>query len=128
MYCNNPTQGTQFQDFPGGGCVHDVCFDLIQSVRSMTLDDFPDDVRDELIDQDFINRTHGRRATYAKNCRGPLCRKAERDRGFTRQRSMAGLPPAAAEPDTKARDRDVLLNRAMAWHWMERRAAGARLA
>ena len=54
-------------------------------------DEMPEDVRAELSDPRFISRKHYARATYALGCRGPLCQKAERDRGRVRneERSVA---------------------------------------
>jgi len=39
-----------------------------------------DEIMAELTHEDFANRKHYARSTYADGCRGPLCRKAERDR------------------------------------------------
>lgn len=52
----------------------------------------------------IIGRRHGSRSTYSIGCRGPLCRKAERDRGRGKYRirqTAAGaevylMPPRAA--------------------------------
>lgn len=41
----------------------------------------------ELSDGRFIGRTHHRRKLYNQDCRGPLCRKAERDRSRERYRT-----------------------------------------
>lgn len=40
----------------------------------------PKDVLDELTDEKFLHLKHNSRKTYYKGCRGPLCRKAERDK------------------------------------------------
>lgn len=40
----------------------------------------------ELIDQEYISRTHNKR-TYDAGCRGPLCRKATREAGRRRNRT-----------------------------------------
>lgn len=44
----------------------------------------------ELTDERFSTRTHHRRKLYDDGCKGPLCRKAERDR--SRQRYRRGNP------------------------------------
>lgn len=41
--------------------------------------DLPLEVRQELEDPRFINRTHYKRNTYDAGCSGPLCRKANRE-------------------------------------------------
>jgi hypothetical protein len=42
------------------------------------------EITKELENEKYKNRTHGTRSCYAKNCHGPLCCKAERDRGGRR--------------------------------------------
>lgn len=54
------------------------------------LHELPEDIRAELEDPEFITRKHYSRATYALGCHGPLCRKAERDRGRLRNEERAG--------------------------------------
>lgn len=44
----------------------------------------------ELTDERFKARTHHRRKLYDEGCKGPLCRKAERDR--SRRRYQRGNP------------------------------------
>lgn len=89
--------------------------------------ELPDDVRDELSDPEFINRTHGRRSTYAVGCRGPLCRKAERDeaeRKYQRKRARLGAEPARTGlKDLKSRARDEELASIQAWHELMREYA-----
>ena len=55
----------------------------------MSTETWPEDVRAELEDPSFITRKHYSRATYALGCRGPLCRKAEKDRGRERNEVKA---------------------------------------
>lgn len=52
-------------------------------------DNLPADVRAELEDAEYATRKHHSRATYALGCHGPLCRKAERDRGRGRTERRA---------------------------------------
>ena len=54
-------------------------------------------VADELSDERFTGQSHYDKNTYANGCRGPLCRKAERDAAARRY--------AAHNPDRKARPR-----------------------
>lgn len=52
--------------------------------------ELPDDIREELENPEYITRKHHSRATYALGCHGPLCQKAERDRGRERSESKTG--------------------------------------
>lgn len=52
--------------------------------------DLPADIFAELKDAVYGTRQHYSRATYALGCRGPLCRKAERDRGRRRNEQRGG--------------------------------------
>lgn len=45
-----------------------------------TLTTLADAIITELSNSRLANRTHGLRTTYDSGCRGPLCRKANRDR------------------------------------------------
>lgn len=81
--------------------------------------DWPEmkDVKDELEDPRFAGRSHGSRATYAKKCKGPLCSKAERDRGRDRNEKRAldsGREYRAS--DYRLYDRDALLEEVIKWH------------
>lgn len=91
--------------------------------------ELPDDVIAELNDPRFENRTHGVRGTYAKaadggkGCRGPLCRKAERDEGadkYARRRAKTGKTARTGLKDEEARARDELLDRIILWHKNQR--------
>lgn len=42
--------------------------------------EIPVEVLEEINDPGYLNRVHGRPATYNAGCRGPLCRKMNRDR------------------------------------------------
>lgn len=82
------------------------------------------DIREELNDRKFKSRTHGARSTYAQGCRGPLCKKAERDRArrkheikmLAQGKSVSPLPPR------KGRDRDEFLQWILGWHRGSRRS------
>jgi hypothetical protein len=126
--CRGPIlEGQQVEAVALDKVFHKLCLVSLHMIR--TLDDLPEDVLDEISDERYINRTHGRRATRAVGCNGPLCKKAERDRGRNRMREVRGLEPLDDEPDTKARERDVILNRCLAWYlqWRERAIQAKRL-
>lgn len=77
----------------------------------------------ELNDSEYITRQHHSRATYALGCRGPLCQKAERDRGRTRQERRAeeaGRPYIPVPQHRKHVDREDLLNAVRRWHVQNR--------
>jgi hypothetical protein len=79
----------------------------------------PEDVVIELLDVRFVNRTHASRATYAIGCHGPLCRKAERDRGRPRQRAAKEAEGRTVIPRDElhpSRVRDDLLDKIILWH------------
>lgn len=80
------------------------------------------DIFFELHDSSYLGRTHATRSTYAKGCRGPLCRKSERDRG--RERHAARQAEKGKEvtrlPATEAQARDEFLDRVIAWHRLVR--------
>lgn len=75
------------------------------------------DVKAELSDPHFASRRHGSRATYALGCRGPLCKKKERDRARIRNetRAKAAKREYAASVNRKY-DRDDLLDALFIWH------------
>lgn len=54
------------------------------------LGDLGAQVMDELMDDEFDTFTHGIKSTYTNGCRGPLCRKAERDTCAKRYRERMG--------------------------------------
>lgn len=64
----------------------------------------PDDVREELEDPKYITRKHYSRSTYAQGCHGPLCRKAEKDRGRGRNAVKAKAKGKVYVPNHKIRD------------------------
>lgn len=80
----------------------------------------------ELTDSNFITRQHHSRATYASGCRGPLCQKAERDRGRRRQEARAEQAGRTYIPVPQHRklDREELLTRVFEWH-MQTREVGS---
>lgn len=76
------------------------------------------DIVEELNDEKFISRQHYSRATYALGCHGPLCRRAERDRG--RQRTQKKAEDSGREyqpnPDLRKDDREGLMQFIINWH------------
>jgi hypothetical protein len=128
LRCQGPIlPGQQVEAIALGKVFHKLCLESLHMIK--TLSDLPEDVIDEIFNEKYQNRTHGRRATRAKGCNGPLCRKAERDRGFNRMREVRGLEPVLEPPDSKARERDVILDRCLAWYlqWRERAIQAKRL-
>lgn len=94
--------------------------------------ELPDDVREELEDPRFTSRTHGTRGTYArasdggKGCRGPLCKKAERDdaqKKYAARRAARGMKAEEGKKDEKARARDEELSKIQLWHCAQREMA-----
>jgi hypothetical protein len=80
------------------------------------------DILTELNDEKYKGRTHATRSTYAKGCRGPLCRKSERDRGRERHASRQAEKGKEVTrlPATEAQGRDEYLDRVIAWHRLVR--------
>lgn len=76
------------------------------------------DIVEELRDPKFISRQHYSRATYAEGCRGPLCRKSEKDRGRKRNRIAAMRAGREYTPavNEEANARDALLDFVIHWH------------
>lgn len=76
------------------------------------------DIYDELMDEKYAHRRHYSRATYADGCHGPLCRKAEKDRGRRRTEYRAEREGREYIPKEYIRqgDRDGLLNFIISWH------------
>lgn len=78
------------------------------------LDNFPPDIREEIEQEDYLNLQHGRPNTYNMGCRGPLCRKANREsvaRKVAKRRAERGLPPTNRTPEAcLPRARDAELN------------------
>ena len=89
----------------------DVPIDFILTMNELT------DVREELADPRFGGRSHGSRATYAKNCHGPLCSKVERDRGRLRNEARAERAGRNYRVSGQREyDRDDLLDAIIVWH------------
>ena len=74
------------------------------------------DVKTELEDPKYANRKHGSRATKAKGCSGPLCRRAERLRSRNRNASRAADAGRDYSPGSRLYDRDALLDAVVEWH------------
>lgn len=81
----------------------------------MQTDKLPKEVRDELEDERFTTRSHYSRATYALGCHGPLCRKAERDRGRKRNERRAEDDGREYAPNPGQRIEDEL-DEIIRWH------------
>lgn len=80
-------------------------------------DSLPDEIRDELRDPEFGLRQHYSRATYALGCRGPLCRKAERDRGRNRNEMKAADAGREYSPNHEHRTQDPdEIEEIIEWH------------
>lgn len=81
----------------------------------------------ELNDSKFVHRLHHSRATYASGCRGPLCQKAERDRGRRRQeaRAIEAGRVYIPVPQHRKLDREELLNTVYSWHLNSRQKVSA---
>lgn len=80
------------------------------------------DVFLELHDSRYVTRLHGSRSTYAIGCHGPLCKKAERDRGRRRNEHTANGKGRTYQPglDWRLFDRDELLEAIYLWHRAKR--------
>lgn len=72
----------------------------------------------ELIDEKFLTRVHYSRATYAAGCHGPLCKKAERDRGRKRTEYRAEADGREYFPnhDIRVTEHDAYMNKVITWH------------
>ena len=70
----------------------------------MDLNELAPDVAAELADPHFLTRTHGKKATYQAGCRGPLCRKAERERKRASYRRNKGKVLEYPPRHERARD------------------------
>lgn len=83
-------------------------------------DNLPDDIREELEDPEYSSRQHYSRATYALGCHGPLCRKAERDRGRNRNEQRAHARGNKYKPnhDFRLSDPDNI-DEIIEWHVAE---------
>lgn len=68
-----------------------------------TLDTLRRAIELELANPAHISRTHGRRWTYNKGCRGPLCRRANRE--YMRSWLNSSNPVGPSE----AHDREALM-------------------
>lgn len=83
----------------------------------MSSDDWIEELKAEVraeLEGEFAHRLHYSKGTYADGCRGPLCRKAERDATKDRQEArerVTGLPyrPLVDTPQNCLRD-DFLNN------------------
>lgn len=85
--------------------------------------DLPEDVLEELSDPRFSHRKHYSRSTYALKCHGPLCRKAERDRGRGRWFDKQAAKGIEVQPRPGARflEDDARLEPIIKWYLDERK-------
>jgi hypothetical protein len=82
------------------------------------------DLYDELSDEQFQTRTHGKKATSAQGCRGPLCRWAERTAKQEETRLRVEAQGRIYTPrKTAARERDEFLAKVYIWHCQARELA-----
>lgn len=88
----------------------------IEEILSFFGGDSLSDVLKELMDPRYANRQHGSRATAAKHCLGPLCRKAERDRSRERNKRRAIASGRQYREGAREYDRDDLMNAIIEWH------------
>lgn len=72
----------------------------------------------ELNDSKYLSRQHYSRATYALGCHGPLCRRAERDRGRrrTQQKAESKGREYQPNPEIQKNDREGLMQFIISWH------------
>lgn len=61
-----------------------------QSFLEEKLDELWQEVIKEICDKDYARRSHHNLGTYDQGCRGPLCKKSQRERG--RGRGPYGMP------------------------------------
>lgn len=82
--------------------------------------DIEGEIHQELDDARFATKTHGRRSTYMAGCRGPLCRKSERDaKNDAYRRSKKGSPILEYTPRPE-RMFDTIIEEAQQLHNAER--------
>ena len=78
------------------------------------------DIKEELLNPKFASREHYSRATYAAGCRGPLCRKSEKDRGRKRNAKKAARAgreyKSLVNEDLELNVRDYILDIVIYWH------------
>lgn len=85
------------------------------------LADIPKDIQDELADPKYSTRKHYSRATYALGCHGPLCRKAEKDRGRQRNENRTKALGKEYVPGKNRRD-DSKMEEIVSWYLSQRKA------
>jgi hypothetical protein len=82
-------------------------------------------VLEELNDPVHAGKTHYRKATYAAGCRGPLCRKAERDAGRMRTKQKAEAAGREYKPEMRSREEILIDMRLNIWIQRHERARAA---
>lgn len=83
--------------------------------------ELPEDVLFELSDPAFLTRQHYSRATYAKGCHGPLCKRRERERARKRTETRAKRKGREYIPneDIRLQEDEALMERIIVWHLAE---------
>lgn len=92
-------------------------------LSNFDINQIPEDVQDELTDPKFGTRKHYSRVTYSLGCRGPLCKKAERDRARRRTERKATIDGRQYKPNPLIRidaDEERLLTEVLNWYIGER--------
>lgn len=87
------------------------------------LGDLGAQVMDELLDDRFDTFTHGNKGTSSAGCKGPLCRKAERDACARRYRRRKGGEVREYAPREGAYPEEWLQS-ILDWHKEERKKIG----
>jgi|SRR6188768_3636146 len=80
-------------------------------------------VMDEILDPEFDTFTHGNKGTSYRGCKGPLCRKAERDSCAARYRKRVGRDVKEYAPRESAYPEEWL-QEIIDWHRAERKKIG----
>lgn len=82
---------------------------------------FAKEIADELINPEFINRTHGTKSGLNAGCCGPLCRKFNRDRSRAIY-ERANPDQIRSRPGPEDPERDAFLDTLITAHIEARRA------
>ena len=89
-------------------------------------DRMPAEIQDEILDPKFDSMTHGKKATYAGGCRGPLCAYADNEDKKAQYRRRAAEEGREVR-EYRKRDRpydESTLTRIIEWHHLTRDAIG----
>lgn len=87
------------------GSSRDDTIYVYTSTKKLTFELLLTDIKQELADEKFTGRVHGRSDTYRDGCRGQLCKYRERTRKReARARSARQVLPAGVVPETRPRE------------------------